>query len=769
MALITKDGPNFFGDLVDGEDLNEAEEERQRYFTEINILNRDIDNYKNWEVWKSSKNKSVLRKPKSDDERFEDKTWILFKRMGFQQLNKDRHFKIAVNGNPKQVDIFARDEDNVFIVECKSSIEISNRSIDHDIDDMHLAITDYKKAIRMEYGKNFRISLLIAIKNIVLSEQERDYIHSLKQEGLFILTNEDIDSYLELANQLGTITKFQFFPIIFGHKKSSELADIKVPAMRIGKGNNQYYVFVIQPGKLIKLAYVYRKELASPQQTLGAYQRLVNRKRLENIKRYLEGGGFFPNNIIINFTQKPTFEPFGGKREFGDIPYGQLTLPPYYGSAWVIDGQHRLFGYAKTDKKDSGNLIVVAFDNLDVKKQANLFVEINVNQKSINSNLLWDIYPDIYEGSDDPKQLSLRAISLIAKKLNNEKKSPFYNRIRIPSIRISQKDTNYTNLTLTNICDSISNNELITDNGGLLFRENYESSINFAFGIVKQFFDYVSNKLKEDWERGEEGLIRTNIGSSILFIILGQFIKWLDYKEISYNDSEKFKVEIKILDDIFDRLTKMSPTEKGTIKRSSSEASKLETAQKLIWDLKEKTGFGVGLWKKGGWTPDIPKDENSNDAISSLVTETEKELRKMIIFKLKEIHGKDAWFKVGIPPGVKDNIERGIQRDISKFPYMREEKEKLTQEEKLIYTDIGDLKEIIVYGQNWEKSFIKIFSKDKELTRIAFEYYAALRSMRDPIHPDRNLDEIGRGLGYWHTRWIRRCIGMDTNTYITTI
>ncbi len=537
--------------------------------------------------------------------------------------------------------------------------------------------------------------------------------------------------------------------------------------MHIGKGNNKYYVFVIQPNKLIKLAYVYRKELASPQQALGAYQRLVNRKRLENIKKYLDGGGFFPNNIIINFTQKPTFEPFASKQEFGDIPYGKLTLPPYYGSAWIIDGQHRLFGYAKTDKKDSGNLMVVAFDNLDVKKQANLFVEINVNQKSINSNLLWDIYPDIYEGSEDAKQLSLRTISLIAKKLNGEKKSPFYNRIRIPSIRISQKDTNYTNLTLTNICDSISNNELITDNGGLLFRETYEYSINFAFDIVKQFFDYVSDKLKEDWEQGEEGLVRTNIGSSILFIIFGQFIKWLNYKEISYNDSEKFNAEIKILDDIFDKLTKMTPAEKGTIKRSSSEASKLETAQKLIWDLKEKIGFGVGLWKKGGWTLNIPNEENSNNAINSLTTETEKALRKLIIFELKRIHGEGVWFKVGIPAGVKDNIERGIQRDINKFPYMREEKEKLAEDEKLVYTDIGDLKEIIVYGQNWEKAFINIFSKDKELTRIAFEYYAALRSMRDPIHPDRNLDDIGRGLGYWHTRWIRRCIGLDTTMYTT--
>ena len=242
MTQINNNGPNFFGELVDEEDLNIIEEEKQREFTEINILNKDIDNYKNWEVWKSGKDKSVLRKPKSDDELFEDKTWILFKRMGFQQLNRDRNFKIAVNGNPKQIDVFAKDEDNVFIIECKSSIEISNRSIDHDIDDILLAITDYKKAIRNEYGKNFRISFLVAIKNIKLSKQERDYISSLKQKGLFILTIEDIDAYLELANQLGTITKFQFFPLIFGHKRSSELTNITVPAMHIGKGNNKYYV-----------------------------------------------------------------------------------------------------------------------------------------------------------------------------------------------------------------------------------------------------------------------------------------------------------------------------------------------------------------------------------------------------------------------------------------------------------------------------------------------------------------------------------------------
>jgi tetratricopeptide (TPR) repeat protein len=73
----------------------------------------------------------------------------------------------------------------------------------------------------------------------------------------------------------------------------------------------------------------------------------------------------FPTNIVVNFKRDDL--QFELKESFGETATGILSLPGQYGSAWVIDGQHRLYGYAYASRQresDHSVVSVLAYENL---------------------------------------------------------------------------------------------------------------------------------------------------------------------------------------------------------------------------------------------------------------------------------------------------------------------------------------------------------------------------------------------------------------------
>jgi DGQHR domain-containing protein len=543
------------------------------------------------------------------------------------------------------------------------------------------------------------------------------------------------------------------FSILLQNRKCKELERIEVPALRGGKGKKKYYVFVIQPEKLLRIAYVHRRE-SNPKDVQETYQRMISKPRLTKIQEFIEKGGFFPNNIIINFTQRPIFLQTGKTKHTG-IVYGILKFPHYYGCAWVIDGQHRLYGYSKTKKKFDDTLCVLAFEGLSISEQAKLFVEINKEQKKVSSNLLWELYKDIYANSDDPKQQYLWCISCITYKLNFNKDSPLFSHIAFPSCII--KDKKLTNLTLANICDGIEENGIVKEKDSLLFHNTYSDTVDFTYERLKAFFEFLKEELKEDWECGDEGLIRTNVGVRIFLIIFRQLLKYLKYRgeEEVYlkKDLSTFKEKCKeILGPVIDKIKVMSKTGKDEIRKGSVKVKIMENTQKLVWPLRERINFGIELWKKGGWTPEV---DESDESIKHFIDETEVKLREFIREKLKKVYGKEWWEK-GIPDGVKEYAETKIKQEITQKFYPSEKM--LSPEEKLEFISTSHYREIITKKNNWPY-FTEIFSEDKEVTSASFKFF---ENLRNAFKHNRKLDEITKKLGYWHMRWIRRCIGLET-------
>src|SRR3989304_2626818 len=112
--------------------------------------------------------------------------------------------------------------------------------------------------------------------------------------------------------------------------------NIVVPATKGSMGGVSFYNFLISPYELLKISYISHK--ATLGDDLETYQRMVKPSRLKSIAAYIDKGGQFPTNIVINLKTKKNNLEFQKIESFENTTFGKLTLPGQYGSAWVIDG-----------------------------------------------------------------------------------------------------------------------------------------------------------------------------------------------------------------------------------------------------------------------------------------------------------------------------------------------------------------------------------------------------------------------------------------------
>ena len=81
----------------------------------------------------------------------------------------------------------------------------------------------------------------------------------------------------------------------------------------------------------------------------------------------------------------------------------------------VIDGQHRLFGYSGTNEEQvlDQPIIVTMYSDLSEVEEAELFIDVNENQKKVDVSLKIEVAFLIGEKSTGLKQVENLATSII--------------------------------------------------------------------------------------------------------------------------------------------------------------------------------------------------------------------------------------------------------------------------------------------------------------------------------------------------------------------
>jgi len=716
--MTEEEKEKFWESLVSLKNIKSTLQRRKKPDLYESILPESLDRYKSegWEVDREFKTKTRIRKPKSFDLAFEDTVWTTFANLGFNILNKDRNFKMPYSDDfnlTQQIDVFAVDEETMIFVECKACEgEPKKGNFKEVIEAIGGKKEGIHKAIRLLFPEHkHKVKFILATSNYYLSQPD---IERLENFGILHFDEETIQYYQDLTKHLGISARFQLLGNLFEGQEIPEIQN-QIPAIEGKMGGHTYYSFSIEPEKLLKIGYVLHRNKAN-KKLMPTYQRLIKRARLNSVQSFVEDGGFFPNSVIVNLLsngKKLRFERANTQVDEAISRVGILFLPKKYRSAFIIDGQHRLYGYANSEYQKTNSIPVVAFINLDRKDQVRLFMQINENQKpvpknlrnTLNSDLLWD--SDIL--SDQIKALKLT----IAQELGEDKSSALYDKVIVGEnpkthTRCITIDTIKIGLDRSNFFGQFIKTSIRED--GTFYKGNNDNTYDILFPFLKDCFQYIKDGIPDEWQKGEtdDGFLSINAGIENLIRVFNDIIDYLvsiDKIKPKTDSTSAILSEVKYyldpLIDYFKSLTQEQKIEHRKSYGTGGRARYWRTLQKVINE--SRNDFNPkGLTKY--WNDEAKAfNEESFKMIRELETYMKSDFRN----KLKAFHG-DNWFKYGLPKNVYDeSIKRAADKNY-------EAKTKSEEVDPWDCLNIIDYRKIATYGRNWSEIFEKQYTKPGE-------------------------------------------------------
>jgi hypothetical protein len=147
------------------------------------------------------------------------------------------------------------------------------------------------------------------------------------------MTENEIQYFEAFISHIGTAGRFQFLAEFLEGQDIPGLDNVRIPASRGYFGKHKYYSFSVSARHLLKIAFVNHQALNHPDGE-PAYQRMLSKKRIANIGRFIQKGGFFPTNVLLNFTDNCRFD-LAENKDSADahIKFGWLYLPRKYKSS----------------------------------------------------------------------------------------------------------------------------------------------------------------------------------------------------------------------------------------------------------------------------------------------------------------------------------------------------------------------------------------------------------------------------------------------------
>ncbi len=594
MPFLTYERLNFLKEKIqtDISSLGKNYRARKSDFLKISVNHNLVDGLvsEGWDIDEILKSKTRLIKEKKFHQKFEDEIWCQMYELGFRILNVDENLELPFGKQDfekKQIDVLAIWDNIALIIECKSSEKVDiAKPFKEEFELLNLRLDGYKKSLDQLYGTDMKVKYVLATKNLRINIDGEDmkrfkstnsYLHAEKS---FSYVNNLIKTYKGIAH-------YQFFGLLFGGQLFGK-DRLQIPAIKGDMGGLDYYMFSIEPGTLLNMSYVLHRTGANSAE-MPTYQRLLNPNRLNGITKFIdgedgEGGGFFPNSLIINFNSKKHKLEFSVSDKTSDSSsrLGILKIPKAFRIAYVIDGQHRLYGYAKSKFKNTNTIPVVAFDNLPSETQLKIFDDINTNQKAISKSLRITLERDLF-WSDKRASKRINALaSAIAIDMGENPKSPLYLKvtvgedkslIKLDSISNTIKKSNLLPITRSNSFSNEGNQYCLYDTLNQEFDLEMKKSLARVTKLLSLCYDF-GNKNYYDLYSKEKEFILSDRGVIAYISLIGSLNKFLIDKSLvnQFDKIEKlYDLLLPYLDCLYDELTKVDDDLKDEILRAYGE------------------------------------------------------------------------------------------------------------------------------------------------------------------------------------------------------
>ena len=702
-----------------------------------------LEEAEGWRTFKKYAKSTRMAKAKPADERLEDEVWCILAQMGFKEMSKGRQFTIAVEDGlpPRQIDVFAKDDETVIIVECTRRKTPGKKSMDVLIQKIRAIRENLRNSISRVYDQQatLKVKHVIATRNISWGDAD---LAKCKQAQIAVITDGELDYYAALVQHLKQAARYQFLAHMFGGQKIEGLAK-EVVATRGKMGGDTFYTFLIRPDELLKIAYVGHKA-SRETENLRTYQRMLKSHRLKKIAAYINGGGKFPTNIVVNLkTRRRTPLRFEAKENYGEEDLGTLYLPPNYASAWIIDGQHRLYGYAYAREtsafnQDSTVLPVLAFENLPANKEMNLFIDINSKQVKVSTGLLVELYADLHWHSPDREEAFQALLSRIASRLNSESTSPLHNRMVVTGT----KKNEFRCLTQTSIRDGLrvakllgtfSRGEIVPGPLSTPKPDDYDANLRKGLSVLSEGLRMFSNELTNHWRLGDGpgGYLCTNNGLRALFHVIqdiADHIRRKDGADLYLFDADDAFAEIKLYFQVLiDFFKGASPQEIKAFRRIGSSLTAVR---------QQAYGMEAQIQKK---RPDFNPaglqeyldslDETGTEEARTKVLRIQKRIFDYVIGVLKKKFGTTdkTWWVQGVPSKIRIDCSGRWEAN-----------NREGEEEGQLYL----LNYVEICIQNWDlvKDVISLGASDKEAKKANTKWIRHLNDIRNKVaHPEQGV------------------------------
>lgn len=195
---------------------------------------------------------------------------------------------------------------------------------------------------------------------------------------------------------------------------------INIPCLEATQPIGKMYVAIINSDILEFLSMVDVRRLKDEREVeeYTGIQRKLNPNREREIGKYVNLiDATFPNSIILAMSsENVSFNPIDKS----------LTILYKDDVAKVLDGQHRIAGLNYFNRKgEFFQCIVTIYIDMELEDQAIVFSTINTEQKPVSKSLAADLFE--FAKSRSPQ----KTCHTIARVLDQEKDSPFYQKIKI--------------------------------------------------------------------------------------------------------------------------------------------------------------------------------------------------------------------------------------------------------------------------------------------------------------------------------------------------
>ena len=158
---------------------------------------------------------------------------------------------------------------------------------------------------------------------------------------------------------------------------AGQLTETTYSASLVTQGEHRFYTLSMPSDVLANSCTVDTRA----EKPIDGFQRKLDGKRAEEIARYIDEGGTIPSSIVLSAQSDADLKYTRQRRS--------LTFKNTPKSFLILDGQHRVFGFAKATTKL--RVPVVIYNKLSRTQECRLFIDINTKQRPVPNELLLDI------------------------------------------------------------------------------------------------------------------------------------------------------------------------------------------------------------------------------------------------------------------------------------------------------------------------------------------------------------------------------------------